>query len=200
MLQSPTIKYTLLSSQALKTDGGLMKTRECASVYMYFLSFVCAYPFRHICNISTYFAGEETGIGSLVKIGTRNTVAMSANSSSCEQPTDNTTGLLYQEVECNSRNGLLLKIALCTDNGDNYEVFVNTGSPPTVKSYLYKTKLTKKSNGYFKLILSRNSFQMPRPGSKTKCIIGIRPVPSKHSFGLNHLNFYNFMGFAYGRL
>ncbi len=107
---------------------------------------------------------------------------MSADSSSCEQPTDNTTGLMYQEVECNSRNGLLLKIALCADQGDNYEVFVNTGSPPTVDSYLYKTKLTQKTNGYFKLILSKNSFQMPHPGTKTKCIIGITPKPSKYFY------------------
>ena len=88
---------------------------------------------------------------------------------------------MYQEVECNSRNGLLLKIALCVDQGDNYEVFVGTGEPPTVDSYLYTRKLTQKTNGYFKLILSAKSFQMPQPGSKTKCIIGIRPEPSKFS-------------------
>ena len=114
-----------------------------------------------------------------MKLGTKNTVSLSANSSSCEQPTDNKTGLMYQEVKCNSRNGLLLKIALCADQGDNFEVFVNTGSPPTVDSYLYKAKLTQKINGYFKLKLSRKSFQMPAPGSNTKCIIGIRPVPSR---------------------
>ncbi len=105
---------------------------------------------------------------------------MSANSSSCKQPKDNTTGLIYQEIICDSKNGLLLKIALCTDHGDNFEVFVKTGSPPTVDSYLYKTKLTRKTNGYFKLKLSKKSFQMPPPGSNTKCIVGIRPEPSRY--------------------
>ncbi len=115
----------------------------------------------------------------MVKVGTRNTVEMSANSSSCEQPTDNTTGLMYQEVECNSRNGLLLKIALCVDEGVNFEAFVDIGARPTVDSHLFRTRLTQKTNGYYKLLLSKKSFQMPPPGSKTKCIIGIRPEPSK---------------------
>ena len=104
---------------------------------------------------------------------------MTANSSSCEQPLDNTTGLMYQQVECNSRNGLLVKIALCVDLGENYEVFVNTGTPPTVTSYLYKALLTEKTNGYFQVKLHKDLFQMPAPGSNTKCIIGIRPEPSK---------------------
>ena len=119
-----------------------------------------------------------------MKLGTRNTVEMSANSSSCEQPIDNTTGLMYQEVKCNSRNGLLLKIALCADEGDNFEVFVKAGSPPTVDSHQFHTNLTQKTNGIFQLMLSRKSFKMPAPGSKTKCIIGIRPEPSKITFSL----------------
>ncbi len=127
-----------------------------------------------------FITGQSTGIGSRIKIGTKNKVKMTANSSSCAQPTDNTTGLMYQEAECNSRNGLILKIALCDNGAAAYEVFVKTGSPPTIDSYGYKKVLSQKRDGYFLLMLNKNSFRMPAPGTRTKCIVGIRPLAGKN--------------------
>ncbi len=128
------------------------------------------------------FSGQSTGTGSKLKIGTKNTISLSANSSVCEQSTDESTGLIYQQADCNSQNGLLLKIALCSDNNEHYEVFINIGSPPTTKEHVKRTVLTKDmfmAGGYYKLMFDKDSFEMPPPGSKTKCIIGVRQIPSK---------------------
>ena len=100
----------------------------------------------------------------------------------CEQSTDDSTGLIYQQADCNSQNGLLLKIALCSDNNEQYEVFINIGSPPTPEEHLKKVVLTKDmlmAGGYYKLKFDKDSFEMPPPGSKTKCIIGVRQIASK---------------------
>ncbi len=126
------------------------------------------------------FPENQVGIGSELKMSTENTVAMTANSSSCQQPVDATTGLVYQASNCNSRNGLLLKIALCGGGHNAYEVFVNTALPPTTTIYLYKTTLSKKRNGYFQLKLTKSMFEMPPPGSSTQCIIGVRPAVSEY--------------------
>ena len=115
-----------------------------------------------------------------MKLSSKNTVALSANSSSCQQPVDPTTGLVYQASNCNSRNGLLLKIAVCGGGHNAYEVFVNTDLPPTTTNYLYKTTLSKKRNGYFELKLAKNMFKMPPAGSSIQCIIGVRPAVSKY--------------------
>ena len=121
-----------------------------------------------------------SGTGSELKLGTENTIPMSANSSSCLQPVDATTGLVYQELNCNSRDGILLKIALCGGGHTAYEVFVNTDLPPTTTNYLYNATLRKKTNGYFQLKLTKDMFTMPPPGSSIKCIIGVRPAVSEY--------------------
>ena len=99
---------------------------------------------------------------------------MSANSSSCTQSADDTTGLVYQKVQCNPKNGILLKIALCQEGDEEYEVYLSTTDvPPTTENYQNKTVLKEKRNGHFELVMTVPS------GSGTKCIIGVRPVTGK---------------------
>ena len=137
----------------------------------------------HSIVLNTFrFTETHIGIGSEMKLSSKNTVPLSANSSSCQQPVDATSGLVYQASNCNSRNGLLLKIASCSGGHNAFDMFVSTDIPPTTTNYLYKTTLSKKSNGYFELKLTQNMFQMPPPGSSIQCIIGVRPAVSKYLY------------------
>ena len=118
------------------------------------------------------------GAGSNVTLGTKNTVPMTANTSSCPQTRDNTTGLVYQQAPCNNKNALLVTIALCILDDFTYELFTSIGDvPPTPQSYVYKTLLSsdKKRDGVFQLSLSNKDFEMPSKESGLKCNVGIRP-------------------------
>ncbi len=137
-------------------------------------------------NFDSLLLGDSMGAGSNVTLGTKNTVPMSANTSSCPQTRDNTTGLVYQQAPCNNKNALLVTLALCIPDDFAYELFVTTGEiPPTPESYVYKTVLTndQKRDGVFSLSLSNKDFAMPARGSGIKCNLGVRPYTGE--FKLN---------------
>ncbi len=107
---------------------------------------------------------------------------MTANTSSCPQTRDNTTGLVYQQAPCNNKNALLITIALCIPDDFAYELFATVGDvPPTPQSFVFKKVLTsdKKRDGVFQLSLSNKDFKMPSSGSGLKCNVGIRPYTGK---------------------
>ena len=129
--------------------------------------------------------GETIGAGSNVTLGTKNTVPMSANTSSCPQIRDNTTGLVYQQSPCNNKNALLVTLALCIPDDLTYELYATIGEiPPTPQSYVYKAVLTSdlKRDGTFQLSLSNKDFEMPARGSGIMCNIGVRPFTGKSRY------------------
>ncbi len=114
---------------------------------------------------------------------------MSANTSSCPQTRDNTTGLVYQQAPCNNKNALLVTVALCIPDDFSYELFVTIGEiPPTAQSYVYKKVLTsdKKKDGVFQLSLSNKDFEMPAMGSGVKCNLGVRPYTGEFQYVVPH--------------
>ncbi len=126
-------------------------------------------------------SGEETGYGSLVTLGTQNTVEMFTNSLHCSQPIDNSTGLVYQKATFNNKNGILIKIALCDQNHSGFEVYIGTDeTPPTTEKYLHKVLLTEKDrDGSFSLVLSNDDFTMPVKDQQAQCTIGVRALHGK---------------------
>ena len=109
---------------------------------------------------------------------------MTANTSSCKQPVDDTSGLIYQAADCNADNGLLLMIALCNDDETaSFEVYVNIEEPPTTSNYIKKNVLTpdmRNKDGFYVVKYHKKILEMPPSGGERICIIGVRTAPGKY--------------------
>ncbi len=112
-------------------------------------------------------------------------------SENCSHNTDNPAGLAYQQVPCNLKNALLLKISCCDLITEAFEIFIGLDDPPpTSQTHLHKILLSKKDkDGNYPLLLSKEDFAMPSEESGQKCTIGARPFTGMTSIYLSCLKF-----------
>ena len=104
------------------------------------------------------------------------------------QPIDPVTGLVYQRVPCNEKDGLFATITTQDSAKTQYEIYIQVNGFPTTEHYVHYRKMqaTPVGSGLIevRVVLTKKDFKLPVDDGH--CYIGAR-VPQDESKNLKSI-------------